>query len=88
MFSGGAKATLLSRSCMVPSNQPSEDTLVCCNDESSNTVKLFNVNSGTNVHNFQVKEIFLDLCPLEGVVMNGRRTVAGLSDNALSIFSV
>lgn len=88
MSSGGAKATFLSRSCMVPSKQPTDDTLICCNDESSSTVKLFSVNSGANVHNFGINETILDLCPLEDVFINGRRVVAGLSDSALSIFSV
>lgn len=81
-------ATQLSRSCLIPSNEDCEDTLVCGYDEKSNQVKLFSVNSCSNVHNFYVKDKFLDFCHLNGIVTNDRRTLAGLSENAISIFTV
>lgn len=82
-------ATQLSRSCLIPSNEINEeDTLVCSYDEKSNQIKLFSVNSCSNIHNFYVKDKFLDFCPLNGMITNGRRTLAGLSENAISIFSV
>lgn len=87
-FLGGNKATQLSRSCLVPSNGSNEDTLMCSYDEKSNAVQLFSVNSNNNIKNFPVQEKFLDFCPLDGVNVHGRRTVAGLSENALSMFTV
>lgn len=88
IFLGGDKATQLFRSCIVPSNGLNEDSLVCCYDEKSNFVKLFSINSGNNIHNYQMKENILDLCPLNGVIMDNRRIVAGLSETSVSIFSV
>lgn len=89
ILSGGDKATQISRSCLVPSNGGSNaDILACSFDERSSTIKVFNVNVGNNVHNFHVKDNFLDLCPLTGVIINGRRTMAGLSENSISVFSV
>uniref|UniRef100_A0A2S2PGK9 RING-type E3 ubiquitin transferase n=1 Tax=Schizaphis graminum TaxID=13262 RepID=A0A2S2PGK9_SCHGA len=88
-FYGGDKSTQLSRSCLVPPNGGyNEDMLACCFDERSSTIKVFNINAGNNVHNFNVTENFLDLCPLPGLIINGRRTMAGLSENAMSVFSV
>jgi len=89
ILSGGDKSTQLSRSCLVPPNGGyNEDMLACCFDERSSTIKVFNINAGNNVHNFHVTENFLDLCPLPGLIINGRRTMAGLSENAMSVFSV
>ncbi|XP_022181276.1 E3 ubiquitin-protein ligase RFWD3-like isoform X2 [Myzus persicae] len=88
-FYGGDKATQLSRSCLVPTTGASyEDTLACSFDERSKTIKVFNVNQGNNTHNFHVKENFLDLCPLTGMMNSGRRMLAGLSENAVSLFTV
>ncbi|XP_050419989.1 E3 ubiquitin-protein ligase RFWD3-like [Adelges cooleyi] len=87
-FYGGDKATQISRSCLVPSGGSNEDTLVCAYDEKANQVKLFSVNSCRSIHNFHVRDTFLDLCHLDGVVNNGRRTIAALSEKSLSIFSV
>lgn len=81
-------ATKLTRSCIIPTNAMDEDTLVSCYDEKYNQVKLFSVNSCSNIHNFCVKEKYLDFCPLNGIVTNGRRTLAGLSENGISIFTV
>lgn len=72
----------------MPSTDSHEDLLVCGFDEKSKTIKIFNVSTNTNIHNFSVKEKFTDLCPLNGVSMNGRRTLAGLSECGVSIFSV
>jgi len=89
MLSAGDKATQLSRSCLVPTTGASyEDTLACSFDEKSKTIKIFNVNQGTNPHNFQVNENFLDLCPLPGLMNSGRRLLAGLSENAVNLFTV
>lgn len=88
IFPGGDKATQLFRSCIVPSNLLFEESMVCSYDEKSNSIKLFSINTGANIHNFQVKDNILDLCPLNGVIMNSRRVVAGLSENSISIFSV
>ncbi|XP_060878073.1 E3 ubiquitin-protein ligase RFWD3-like isoform X2 [Metopolophium dirhodum] len=89
-FYGGDKATQLSRSCLVPTTGASyEDTLACSFDEKSRSVKIFNVNQGSNIHNFHVQDdIFLDLCPLTGMMNSGRRVLAGLSENAVSLFTV
>lgn len=87
-ISGGDKATQLSRSCFVPPSGLNEDLLVSSFDEKSNAIKLFSINSRKNVHNFIVAENFLDLCPLTDVITNGRRTLAALSDNSLSVFTV
>jgi len=89
MLSAGDKATQLSRSCLVPTTGASyEDILACSFDEQSKTIKVFNVNQGTNPHNFQVNENFLDLCPLTGIMNSGRRLLAGLSENAVNLFTV
>jgi len=87
---GGDKATQLSRSCLVPTTGASyEDTLACSYDEKSRSVKIFNVNQGTNIHNFFVQDdVFLDLCPLTGMMNSDRRILAGLSENAVSLFTV
>ncbi|XP_050539339.1 E3 ubiquitin-protein ligase RFWD3-like isoform X2 [Daktulosphaira vitifoliae] len=87
-FYGGDKATQISRSCIIPQSRSDEDTLVCAYDEKSNHIKLYSVNSGKNIHNFQVRDTFLDLCHLSGVVINERRILAALSEKSLSIFSV
>lgn len=81
-------ATQLTRSCFVPSTECHEDILVCGFDEKSKTIKIFNVSSNINIHNFTVKEKFTDLCTLNGVSMNGRRTIAALSECGVSIFTV
>jgi len=88
-FYGGDKSTQLSRSCLVPPNGGyNEDILACCFDERSSTIKVYSINAGSNVHNFSVTDNFLDLCPLPGLIINGRRTMAGLSENGMSVFSV
>lgn len=84
-------ATQLSRSCLVPATPGAsyEDTLACSFDEKSRSIKVFNVNLGSNTHNFHVNEdIFLDLCPLTNVTNSGRRVLAGLSENAVSFFTI
>lgn len=88
MFLGGTRATHLSRSCLISSDQSCEDTLVCSYDENSKMVKLFSVNSNSNVHNFPVNENIIDLCPLNDVMIDGKRVVAGLSETSISLFSV
>jgi len=90
ILSGGDKATQLTRSCLVPTTGASyEDTLACSFDEKSRSVKIFNVNQGSNIHNFNVQDdIYLDLCPLTGMMNSGRRILAGLSENAVSLFTV
>lgn len=88
LFLGGDKATQLSRSCLVSSDRSNEDTLMCCYDEKLNAVQLFSINSCSNIKNFPVQEKFLDFCPLVNIIMHGRRTVAALSENAISIFTV
>jgi len=88
MFSGGDKATQLTRSCIVPSIPSNPDTLVASYDEREQAIKLFSVNLLSNIHNYYVKENFLDLCPLNGIVTNGRRTLAALSEGSVSIFTV
>lgn len=69
----------------MPSRQSQEDTLVSCYDEKSSQIKLFSVNSGSNIHNFPVKDKFLDLCHLD---TNDNRKLVGLSENSLSIFAI
>lgn len=88
MFLGGTRATHLSRSCIISSGQSYEDTFVCSYDENSKMVKLFSVNSNSNVHNFPVNENIIDLCPLNDIMMDGQRAVAGLSETGISLFSV
>lgn len=88
LFLGGDKATQLSRSCIVPSTTFDTDTLVSSYDEKTSAIKLFSVNTLSNVHNFHVKENFLDLCHLNGVTINGRRILAALSEGSVSILSV
>lgn len=88
LFSGGTKATQLSRSCLIPANQGNEDIMVCSHDEMSSTVKLYGVNSRKYMHSYNVKDNYSDFCTLTGVINGGMRTVAGLSENAISIFTV
>jgi len=74
---------------LVPSSGGyNDDPLVCCYDEGSGTIKVFNVNKKKNVHDFKVTDNILDLCPLPGITIQGRRIVAGLSKNTVSIFTV
>lgn len=72
----------------MPSNKSFEDTLACSYDEKTNAVKLFSINTVKNIHNFYVKEAILDLCSLDDVVIDGRRTLASLSETSISIYSV
>jgi len=90
ILSGGDKATKLSRSCLVPTTGASyEDTLACSFDEMSKSILIFSVNQGSNIHNFHIQEDhYLDLCPLTGMMNGGRRILAGLSENAVSLFTV
>ncbi|XP_050063004.1 uncharacterized protein LOC114130657 [Aphis gossypii] len=88
-FYAGDKSTQLYRPCLVPSSGGyNDDSLVCCYDEGSGTIKVFNVNKKKNVNDFKVTDNILDLCPLPGITIQGRRIVAGLSKNSVSIFSV
>ncbi|KAE9528787.1 hypothetical protein AGLY_012362 [Aphis glycines] len=83
-FYGRAKSTQIYRSCLVPSSGGyNDDPLVCCYDEGSGTIDVFNINKKKNVHGFKVNDNILDLCPLPDITIQGRRTVAGLSKNTL-----
>lgn len=88
LFSGGDKATQLSRSCIIPSIPTDMDTLVSSYDEKTSAIKLFSVDKVKNIYNFHVEENILDLCPLSGIEMNSSRSLAALSGTSLSIFSV
>jgi hypothetical protein len=72
----------------VPAKEPYDETLVAYFDEKSNCIQLCSLNSNSSVHKFSVQEPILDLCYLDGLVMNRRRVIAALSAKSISIYCV
>lgn len=72
----------------MPAKEPYDETLVAYFDEKSNSIQLCSLNSNSFVHKFCVQEPILDLCYLDGMVMNRRRVIAALSAKSISIYCV
>ncbi|XP_071446652.1 E3 ubiquitin-protein ligase RFWD3-like [Hetaerina americana] len=81
-FLGGTSQRVLSRPCLLPVHR---DLVVAAHQESSSTVALWSVGTGSRVATIPSSDLVIDMCPLTS---NGDTHLALLTDKVLRLYKI